>query len=250
MQGFQKQTESVLARPPDNLEQQRNLRAAELTYLIAHELRNPCAIIGGFAALLNRLVEPADKEGEYARIIVQESARMERAIDAVLGFSQSLGADKSLQNLAEVAAQSVAVLRSRFPRAQVQFSDWRGAEPLYAEVSPEQISGALSEIMGHLLMCSQQEMELVLKIDKEAENGRIYVMPSLSTAEPGELRALVAGIAAPGRDPATLPLTLARESLRLNDCVLELAAESSGKTYLYIEMPLSEGKHAESNHVR
>ena len=236
-------TGNFAAEAGDQVTPAQGLKMAELTYLIAHELRNPCTIIGGFAALLNRLVKPADKEGEYARIIMQESVRMEKAIDAVLEFSQALGAERRQVELGDLATSAVEEFRSRHALSRINLSVAAGDTSLSVFVVPDQMVGALIEIMGHLLAASSQKLELELKVESESELGRIYLMPTLPDKEQSEIRALVASVVAPERDPDTLPLTLARESLRLNDCSLELAAESSGQTYLYVEMPLSEGNN-------
>jgi HD-like signal output (HDOD) protein len=48
---------------------------------VAHEIRNPLVTIGGFARKLERTLDPASNEWQYVRIIVEESARLESALD-------------------------------------------------------------------------------------------------------------------------------------------------------------------------
>lgn len=48
---------------------------------VAHEIRNPLVTIGGFARKLERTLNPASNEWQYVRIIVEESARLESALD-------------------------------------------------------------------------------------------------------------------------------------------------------------------------
>jgi HD-like signal output (HDOD) protein len=51
---------------------------------VAHEIRNPLVTIGGFARKLERTLNPASNEWQYVRIIVEESAKLESALDALV----------------------------------------------------------------------------------------------------------------------------------------------------------------------
>ncbi|HMK56121.1 MAG TPA: HDOD domain-containing protein [Dissulfurispiraceae bacterium] len=48
---------------------------------VAHEIRNPLVTIGGFAKKLERTLNPASSEWQYVRIIVEESTKLEQALD-------------------------------------------------------------------------------------------------------------------------------------------------------------------------
>ena len=218
----------------------RSGRLAELTYLIAHELRNPCTIIGGFASLLNRVMDPADKESEYARIILQESTRMERAIDAVLDFSRNLASDQKLRSPVELAEAAATIFRSRHPRANVKLTCPASVGQLMTQVGGDQMAGALAEILEQLWERSQQQADFEIEVDKELNSGRIYMKVELPESAPENPRTLIANLLASERDPDSLPLILARESLRLSGCELEWGAAESGETYLYVDLPLCE----------
>ena len=47
---------------------------------VAHEVRNPLQAIGGFARRLSLSLDPATKGGRYAKVIVDETSRLERVI--------------------------------------------------------------------------------------------------------------------------------------------------------------------------
>jgi len=47
---------------------------------VAHEIRNPLLAVGGFARKLSTFLDPASKGGEYARIILEEASRIEKAL--------------------------------------------------------------------------------------------------------------------------------------------------------------------------
>jgi PAS domain S-box-containing protein len=64
----------------------------EHTAEVAHELRQPLAIVGGFARRLARQLEGADqidvqKQKQYATIIISEICRLERILDRLIDFT-------------------------------------------------------------------------------------------------------------------------------------------------------------------
>jgi signal transduction histidine kinase len=61
----------------------------ELTSSIAHELRNPLTVIGGFANLMLAPGNGGDINSEYLNIIISESKRAELVLNQVLDFSRS-----------------------------------------------------------------------------------------------------------------------------------------------------------------
>lgn len=59
----------------------------EITSQVAHQLRNPLTIIGGFARSLLKK-ESKDPDYEYVKIIAQETERMEKVLNNVLNFTK------------------------------------------------------------------------------------------------------------------------------------------------------------------
>jgi len=47
---------------------------------IAHEIRNPLTAVGGFVRRLAKTIDPASSEGNYVRVIVAETDRLERVL--------------------------------------------------------------------------------------------------------------------------------------------------------------------------
>ncbi|MEO0250040.1 MAG: ATP-binding protein, partial [candidate division WOR-3 bacterium] len=68
------------------IENEKLRSLGEMTANIAHEIRNPLVIIGGFTKRLAKQVHLDDKDNRYVEIIVSEVARLEAILDEVLNY--------------------------------------------------------------------------------------------------------------------------------------------------------------------
>lgn len=67
----------------------------EMSAGIAHELRNPMGVIGGYAKLLLKDLEEADPRKEIVQAILNEIGEMNKVMDELLKFSALEGPDKT-----------------------------------------------------------------------------------------------------------------------------------------------------------
>jgi signal transduction histidine kinase len=58
--------------------------ANDVALKLMHELRNPLAALGGFSRLISSKDYPEDKVKEYAKIILEQALRLDKAVDEVL----------------------------------------------------------------------------------------------------------------------------------------------------------------------
>jgi signal transduction histidine kinase len=63
----------------------QEMSVREAIQVVVHEIRNPLTAIGGFARKLEKRLAPESEEWQYVRIIVEESARLEAAINELTG---------------------------------------------------------------------------------------------------------------------------------------------------------------------
>ena len=85
----------------------------EITSAVAHELRNPLTIIGGFANLMHKNLEPGSPDAEYLNIIISETQRAEAVLTDVLDFSKASRTKDRRLNLNEIVRQAHDMLGIR-----------------------------------------------------------------------------------------------------------------------------------------
>lgn len=61
-----------------------NLAVSHALQAVAHEIRNPLLAVGGFARKLSSSLDPSSKGGRYAKIIIEEAERLEKALSNMI----------------------------------------------------------------------------------------------------------------------------------------------------------------------
>lgn len=210
---------------------------AEITYKIAHELRNPITIIGGFAALLNRNLNPADRLSEYGRIIVDETLRVEKALADVLNFSKSFALDRVCCDLREIVIATMDVLEQTHSPARVEYDPTAVAFPLYVRVNRDQTVQALRDIIEATGSCLPEGTPVRLCLEEGNGSQRIELHWQIDQQEHERVSSLLADMLDTRTTGSSLRLTLAFETVRYNGGEPGLAATAAHDKYLYIEYP-------------
>ena len=213
---------------------------AEITYKIAHELRNPITIIGGFAALLNRNLNPADKLSEYGRIIVEETLRVEKALAEVLNFSKSFALDRVRCDLWEIAAATVDVLEQTHSPVAIELDPNDGKSPLYVRVNRDQTVQSLHDIIEAVGSCLPDSTPIRLRLGNSDAAQRIELHWQIEPEAHERVTSLLAEMLDTRATGSSLRLTLAFETVRYNGGEPGLAASATQDKYLFIEYPAME----------
>ena len=89
---------------------QKMAAIGELSTYIAHEIRNPLFAIGGFANALMRIPSLDDAAREKARIIVEESRRLDQILKSIINFARPTEQTIGAVDINELAVQTVEVM--------------------------------------------------------------------------------------------------------------------------------------------
>ncbi len=106
--------------------QEENLRNAQLaavgevTAMVAHEIRNPLAAIGGFARSIARQPERVDRNLRGATVIVEEVERLEAILGDLLDFTKPSEPALEWLDLAPVVRSVAETMRPQVDAARVE----------------------------------------------------------------------------------------------------------------------------------
>ncbi|SBW00112.1 Sensory box protein (fragment) [uncultured delta proteobacterium] len=89
---------------------QKMAAIGELSTYIAHEIRNPLFAIGGFANALLRIQSLDESAREKARIILEESQRLDDILKSIINFARPTEQALGAVDVNELAAQTVELM--------------------------------------------------------------------------------------------------------------------------------------------
>jgi len=150
----------------------------EMAASVAHEIKNPLTVIGGFAARLARKSGEGDI-GRYARIIHDEAARLEKILDNVLDFSRERRPVFELCSITELCEDTLALYREELREKGVKLHVDLAHDIGQMIIDPRQIKQALINLLTNaedaLGGAPGGEISIMARLDREAGQVSITV---------------------------------------------------------------------------
>ena len=131
----------------------------EMAAKIAHEIKNPLTVIGGFAARLARKGQKKELDGatsgRYTRIILKEVQRLERIIHQTLYFSREVVPALKHVDLNDEIREALTMFREDLEEARILTDLDLSAETPNISADPDQ----LRQVLWNLVSNAIQAME-------------------------------------------------------------------------------------------
>jgi signal transduction histidine kinase len=173
----------------------------KITANIAHSIRNPLTIIGGFARTLIKSTPPEDAKRQFIESIVRESRRLEEVLQEVLNYSESQHPTFDLWDMNSLVAAVYAGLRDDLELGSVECRlDFTAGLPL-VRIDYKKISYCLRSLIRNAIeamprggtlgirTCRREDELLILLTDSgqgiSAESMRLVTHPFFTTREDG-----------------------------------------------------------------
>jgi signal transduction histidine kinase len=120
-----------------------------ITSSIAHSIRNPLLIIGGFARSLLKNIEENDPKREYLESIVNEAKQLEDVLEEVLNYSDSLYPVKDMWDVNHLVTAVCRELQGKLEQRRVTFSIELAPGLPMAYIDYKQIAFCIRTILGN-----------------------------------------------------------------------------------------------------
>ncbi len=211
----------------------------ELTSSIAHELRNPLTVIGGFANMMLTAGD-AGPNTEYLNIIMAETQRAESAIHQVLDFSK---ASKSASRLIEfnfLINQTFELLASKLKFSQRKPELNLTESDVSVWGNPDQLIHALLQFM--LIAVEEITGEYRVEMTNAVSDNRVRMKINFSGRQDKreKLVKTLGQIFGSATGAQKLTMIVAGETIRCHGGNYGLEGSRDEFPSIYVELPLAE----------
>jgi signal transduction histidine kinase len=143
----------------------------ELSAVIAHEIRNPLAIMSNAVATLRREGLGADDRATLLAILEEESSRLNRIVGDLLRYARPVRVERHAVQLRELVARAVALAHAR-PDVRIEISEPHPLGRIMAD--PNLLRQVVENLVSNAIQAMQAGGVLTLRIaaaDVDGEPG-------------------------------------------------------------------------------
>ncbi len=212
----------------------------ELTSSIAHELRNPLTVIGGFANLL-LTTGASDANNEYLNIILSETKRAESVLHQVLDFSKASRAENRAIGFHQLVHNCCNIVAARLKRGQPQPALVGDNPGLTVWGNPDQLQHAIVQFLNMIIDGSTENN--AINLDISANDSTVFLTVSV-TFEKNDRKRLTRMLEQGFNNPSgtqRLSILVAGETIRYHGGNFGLESSEDGLPKIRVELPLYKG---------
>jgi signal transduction histidine kinase len=231
---------------------QRLLRAEKLSVLgeitsqVAHELRNPMTIIGGFARSLLKKKDVQDSDYEYMKIIAQETERVEKVLDNVLNFTKPEKANLEKVDLNQIVDQTLEMMEGEINSDKITVMKCSHPDLPRVMVNPDQIRHALLNIFRNAIWAMPQGGILSITTKKKGSFAKVEIKDTGFGIPKEHMGSIFDAFFTTKPESSGLGLTISSEIIK-NHGGLILAESEKGKGSTFSVLLPFEGNFAEDS---
>jgi len=180
-----KRIELEKERLQEQLVQSEKMSAlGRVTANVAHDIRNPLTVIGGFVRRLNKIIPPGSKEKEYAAIITSEVNRLEKILKNVLTYSRHTALARERHDLNDIVYDFIKtyeiICKEQSIKIEMSFADLP-----QIMVDIDRASEAINNVLSNAIEAMPDGGILTVATRKEDMKGSSYISVDISDTGEG-----------------------------------------------------------------
>jgi signal transduction histidine kinase len=218
----------------------------EITSQVAHELRNPMTIIGGFAHSLLKKKDVKDSDYEYIKIIAQETERVEKVLDNVLDFTKPEKANLENADLNQVLDQTLEMMEGEINLDKITVMKYPHPDLPRVMVNPDQIRHALLNIFRNAIWAMPQGGILSITTKKKGSFAKVEIKDTGFGIPKEHMGSIFDAFFTTKPESCGLGLTISSEIIK-NHGGLILAESEKGKGSIFSVLLPFEGSFADDS---
>jgi GAF domain-containing protein len=208
---------------------------AEMAGQVAHEVRNPLTVIGGFAKSMLRKMSSDHDNYEYLNIIVEQVTRIEQALEKFTSLMNYQKKNDRVCDLQELVKSTLDLRSTELSGCRFEII---AKEQVRIKVDPDLLRQALMLIINKAGANAEGQKSLFLTIARVGEKSVIYFEPPAGNQSYAET--LYRSFHLGGNHELRRELAIALEILKYYGGNIGLEAANANDIKFYVELPFCE----------
>lgn len=129
---------------------------------IAHDMKNPLMVIGGFTELVRDKLPPDAREREHLTIVVSQVRRLEAMVRDMLVFAKPLTPDRHPARLEDILAEVEILAREEADKNKISL-EFQTDECLPVEVDARRLEQALTNLVTNAIQASPPGATVIVR---------------------------------------------------------------------------------------
>ncbi len=209
-----------------------------ITSSIAHSIRNPLMIIGGFARSLQKSLSENDPKRSYVESILYEARKLEDALTEVLDYADSLHPSKDLWDINELVVNVRRELQEKIERHRTVCSlELENGLPM-AFIDYKQVAFCLRKLIGGTLESMADGGTITIRTRAE-DDWLVLEIRDTGTAYSKPLSDFASGQSSADRDlMSTQSVSLCKMILEKNSLSFRVDSSTWGGVCYTVKLPV------------
>jgi len=214
---------------------------------VAHQLRNPLTIIGGFANSILKKTDQKDLNYKYLRIISEESDRVEKILDQIQNYSPTALVHLRKQDLNKVVESSLMEIEDEIEEELIEVRKDFQIDLPDVELDSDQFRNALLNIFRNALSAMPQGGKLGIRTFKEGDWIKIEINDNGVGIPSEALLHIFDPFFTTKAKTNGLGLTVAQEIIRRHNGGIEVRSQKEKGSVFTVQLPWRKGRKNAKN---
>jgi signal transduction histidine kinase len=203
-----------------------------ITSSIAHSIRNPLMVIGGFARSMLKTTPPNDPKRDFIESIVNEARQLEGVLDEILNYSDSLYPTKDFWDVNQMIETVIKDLLGK--GCLCSFAPDTGLPHAYIDI--KQVSYCVRTLIINEIDGNYGET-VIIRADRQGDSIRVSIEDTCRAVAHEELDKLLSPFAITHDMGTGIGLALCRTMLEKQGIPLDVSAPPEGGITYTITLP-------------